>query len=237
MTRRVSRVLEGRVDDPAAIERSLQYPVCAWHAAGVAWSESADISSNSLRAAHHALRKLDRVTSVLLLPVDEREFWWWVALSTPTDPKIWAEQLQTLHLPIRAALSSCARGVEGFRSSHDDAVAAAAVAKAASHPKIVLHRDVAPVAFLAQDRASASRWVEATLGRLSDDTPSTERLRQTLLVHMRNGGDVHATAHLLFIHRNTVNYRLNRAEELLPRPLSESRLDVALALEYRNWFG
>ena len=44
-------------------------------------------------------------------------------------------------------------------------------------------------------------------------------------------------AEALFTHRNTVLTRLNRAEQLLPRPLEENSLAVAVALEVVHWRG
>ena len=45
------------------------------------------------------------------------------------------------------------------------------------------------------------------------------------------------TSEVLYTHRNTVIRRLARAEELLPRPLDESLLDVGVALEVLRWRG
>ena len=45
------------------------------------------------------------------------------------------------------------------------------------------------------------------------------------------------TAEALYTHRNTVIRRLARADDLLPRPLDESLLDVGVALEVLRWRG
>ena len=39
------------------------------------------------------------------------------------------------------------------------------------------------------------------------------------------------------LHKNTVHYRIRKAEEILGRPLQESRLDVELALSACRWLG
>jgi DNA-binding PucR family transcriptional regulator len=45
------------------------------------------------------------------------------------------------------------------------------------------------------------------------------------------------TANRLFTHRNTVLRRLDRAAKLLPRPLEEDIVHVAVALEVFHWRG
>jgi DNA-binding PucR family transcriptional regulator len=49
-------------------------------------------------------------------------------------------------------------------------------------------------------------------------------------VFLQSGGSFTATAERLFLHRNTVQYRIRQAEERRGRPFSESRFDVELAL-------
>ena len=39
------------------------------------------------------------------------------------------------------------------------------------------------------------------------------------------------------LHKNTVHYRIRKAEEILGRPVQESRLDVELALSACRWLG
>ena len=43
------------------------------------------------------------------------------------------------------------------------------------------------------------------------------------------------TADEVYAHRNTVFHRIQRAEELLPRPLSISGVEVGVALELQRW--
>ena len=41
----------------------------------------------------------------------------------------------------------------------------------------------------------------------------------------------------LYTHRNTLLRRLARADELLPRPLADNVVDVAVALDVLRWRG
>lgn len=233
--RRVSRVLAGEVDDEHAVEQLLGHPVSGLQLAGVAWA-STPLTQDQLGAVHRALQRLRPLHSVLFLPADERELWWWMFPGQPVDPEVWAEELDRLKLPVRMAISNPAQGLAGFRGTHRDARSAAEVARATDHPRIVLYRDVAPVTFLADQHDAARDWVTTTLGGLAAPGGAAARLRQTLRVFLRTGGNAQETADVLFLHRNTVLYRINKAAQLLPRPLTDSRLDVALALEYESWF-
>ena len=55
--------------------------------------------------------------------------------------------------------------------------------------------------------------------------------------YLRLQSNASRTAEALFTHRNTVLARLNRAEQLLPRPLEENSQAVAVALEVVHWRG
>ena len=64
-----------------------------------------------------------------------------------------------------------------------------------------------------------------------------ERLRETARAFLVTGGSHTAAAEMLHLHKNTVQYRVQRVEELLGRPLRESRLEVELALLACHWMG
>jgi len=50
-------------------------------------------------------------------------------------------------------------------------------------------------------------------------------------------GNYKTTAERLVLHKNTVQYRIRKAEESLGRPVSENRQDVELALQVSYWLG
>jgi hypothetical protein len=77
--------------------------------------------------------------------------------------------------------------------------------------------------------------VHETLGDLAIDSTRNEGLRDTARVFLQTGGSYTATAERLFLHRNTAQYRVRRAEEVRGRPLRDGRLDVELALLACHW--
>jgi DNA-binding PucR family transcriptional regulator len=87
-------------------------------------------------------------------------------------------------------------------------------------------------------------WVLSTLAGLAADDEQHARLRETLLVFLQSGGSYKATAEQLTLHKNTVQYRIRKAEESLGRPVKRDgeaggadRHDVELALQVSRWLG
>ena len=80
-------------------------------------------------------------------------------------------------------------------------------------------------------------WVAETLGPLADDDENSARLRDTLRVFLRENGSYKATAERLVLHKNTVQYRVRKAEESLQHPVVQDRLRIELALLAAHWLG
>jgi len=73
--------------------------------------------------------------------------------------------------------------------------------------------------------------------RIALTSERNDGLRDTARVFLQSGGSYTATADQLFLHRNTVQYRIRQAEELRGRPFADGRLDVELALLACHWLG
>ncbi len=158
-----------------------------------------------------------------------RELWGWIA--TTEDPVLDLTTVEEyvagagLHL----AMGRPCHGPTAFRTSHLQAVAAQRIgprAAAACHD----YRAVELVGLLGDGeltRAMVRRVADALVGVGKSDAA----LRTTALAYLRAGQSVDAAAELLFVHPNTVRYRLARAEELLGHRISQdaARLEVCLA--------
>jgi DNA-binding PucR family transcriptional regulator len=90
---------------------------------------------------------------------------------------------------------------------------------------VVSFSSVSLLATLSQDSSRVRRFVARELGELAADDPSTRTLRNYL--ETRNA---QATASQLVIARNTVAYRLRRAEELRGMRTDERQLELWVAL-------
>jgi DNA-binding PucR family transcriptional regulator len=102
---------------------------------------------------------------------------------------------------------------------------------------VVTYGEVAPVAMMLGSADLLRSWVLTTLGQLATDDEHHARLRETLLVFLDTGGSYKATAERLVLHKNSVQYRIHKAEESLGRPVADHRHDVELALQATHWLG
>jgi DNA-binding PucR family transcriptional regulator len=70
------------------------------------------------------------------------------------------------------------------------------------------------------------------LGRLATESTVLQRSLHAFLAH---GCSITQTAEALGTHRNTLLRRLERAQDLLPVPLADHRIQIAAALELLIW--
>ncbi len=133
---------------------------------------------------------------------------------------------------IRVAIGTSGHGLEGFRRSHDEAVQAAHVASLAGGTvgPVTSYKRVELVSLLASDLPRARAFVVSRLGRLAGPGEPAARLRDTVLAFLTVGGSSTRAAKQLYIHQNTVGYRIRRAEDLLGRSVSEDPIELTCAL-------
>jgi DNA-binding PucR family transcriptional regulator len=146
---------------------------------------------------------------------------------------------------LRIAFGGAAAGIEGFRATHRQALLTQRVALvgrdsapgAAGRVTAYTQPEVAAASLLATDLEQARMLVRGTLGALAIDDPPRARLRATLLAFLSTACNYTATAELLTMHKNSVKYRISRAEEERGAPIDDDRLEVELALVACRWFG
>ena len=145
--------------------------------------------------------------------------------------------------PSAALLQDCAHGtavVFGMSAATDEVSLSRAVDEAAISATIGLEHGgdgevypysrVYPEAALRSDPAALSRFQAASLGRLRDHPEILETIRLYLL----SGRSVGTTARLVHKHRQTVVYRLRRAEELLGCDLADAEVVFRLEAAVRT---
>ncbi|MDO4594658.1 MAG: helix-turn-helix domain-containing protein [Tissierellia bacterium] len=81
-------------------------------------------------------------------------------------------------------------------------------------------------------------FYETTLKKLSEDSPQKAELRETLRVWLFNQTNMQQTAKQLYLHRNTVNYRIEKCKDILESdlkdPLELFNLEIALNLSIED---
>jgi hypothetical protein len=242
-TARIRDLLAGERIELDAAECTLGYRLRQYHAGLVCWAGDAtgtgDEISRLERAVGHVAAQAACSGDPLFLPYDESSAWAWLPLGIRDTFDAAAASTADLPGDLHFAFGDVARGTAGFRLTHQQAVAAQAVALAAGPPaaRVVAFGEVAPVAMMLGGTELLRAWVATTLGGLATDDEQHARLRETLLLFLQTGGSYKTAAERLMLHKNTVQYRIHRAEESLGRPVSENRQDVELALRATHWLG
>jgi DNA-binding PucR family transcriptional regulator len=242
---RVRALLDGDQVDVDAAEAILGYRLRQHHVGVVCWLGDA-------AAGGDALTRLDQATTEVavqagcegrpvFLPQDESCAWAWLPLGARDTFAVPAAHRSATRAGsgIRFAFGAPGVGVAGFRRTHRQAVGAQAVALAAGPAgrRLTSFAEVAPLALMASSVELLRPWVLETLGSLADDDDQHARLRDTLRVFLQENGSYKATAERLILHKNSVQYRVRKAEEALGHPLDEHRLQVELALLASQWLG
>ncbi|HTN78974.1 MAG TPA: helix-turn-helix domain-containing protein [Acidimicrobiales bacterium] len=236
---RVRDLLRGRPVDIADAEHALGYRLRRSHVGVVLWIDNGSVEA--LPRLRHFARALGQAVRCddegLFVAHDERSAWAWMPTKVDiahTDELI---EVAKAEKTVSIAIGAPNRDVEGFRRTHQQAVSAQSVARAAGtdHAQITPFDEVAPIAMLCADLDAARAWVHDALGGLAVDTTRNAGLRETARVFLETGGSYTATAEQMFLHRNTAQYRVKQAEEVRGRPLRDRRLDVELALVACQW--
>jgi hypothetical protein len=240
----VRALLQGEPVDLDASEPILGYRLRQHHVGLVCWLRDPEPGGRALARLERATIELASQTQCqgrpIFLPQDESCAWAWLPLgakNTFTPP---TRRGRARSEPgISFAFGAPGAGVAGFRRTHRQALGAHAVALAAgpSGQRMTSFAEVAPLALMASSTELLRSWVIETLGSLADDDDHNATLRDTLRVFLQENGSYKATAERLILHKNSVQYRVRKAEEALGHPLHEHRLHVELALLASQWLG
>ena len=130
------------------------------------------------------------------------------------------------------ALGEPARGLDGWRLTHQQAQAALAVALRRPR-RCTRYIDVALLATALKDQALAGALIEVYLAPLDRQRDGGVVLRRTLRAYLAAGRNVSSAAAALGVTRSTVESRLHTVEQSLGRllPACLAELEVALGLE------
>jgi len=242
---KITSLLEARTGDLSgrvnAIETALGYELDrTGHLAAVFWCE-AD-GAGRLTALERRMPRLaaavGAVRSPLVVAPDAATLWVWFPVGTQVEASsqtVTAAVTEALAAvpEVYAAFGDQAPGADGFRHSHQQARQAQVLAHAAdprARLRVTVPALLGPVALLALEPGSAAGWVWSALGELAVDDDAHARMRDTLWAYLSSGSSLATAAAELHLHKNTIQYRVRKAEEARGRPLSDGRLDVEVAL-------
>lgn len=241
----VLHLLRGDRVDPGAAERTLGYQLTGRRHLGlIAWTGPEATPTSATPGLSRFIRdlagRLGTPAGPLFMPRDQVTGWAWLPLggTVPTTEQLRAA-VRELRGDVLVAVGEPDTGLAGFRRTHQQARQVRAVLLAAERtaPGLTVFGEVGPVALLCGDLPATKAWVGETLGRLARDDDAHARLRETLRVFLATGGSYQEAARQLSLHRNSVHYRVRKAEQALGRPVASARLDVELALRACQWLG
>jgi len=238
---RIRDLLSGERVNVSATEAALGYRLRQYHVGVVCWAGEPAAAAGTITRLEHAISQVAGKAACpdpVFLPRDVSSAWAWLPLGIRDTFDAAEASVADVDGDIRLAFGDAAKGITGFRLTHRQAMAAQAVALAlGGGPRAVAFGEVAPVAMMLGSADLLRAWVLSTLAGLAADDEHHARLRETLLVFLHSGGSYKATAERLMLHKNTVQYRIRKAEESLGRPVGGNRHDVELALRASHWLG
>lgn len=175
-----------------------------------------------------------RVASQVVVPGLDHEQWAWLSADVPfgTDHVAVIAELLDQHGHPTGGVGRSRPGRAGWCRSLADARDALRIARLRPCGRRVVAFDgVRLTALLSADLERARSFVRDELGELAADQPAMAELRTTLRAYFECEQSLVKTASRLFLHRNTVVYRLRRIEQVLGRPVGERALELHAALD------
>jgi hypothetical protein len=228
----VHALLAGELTPAAKASAALGYDVAHRHIGFILWADPAAPNPGDAGALEGVAAAVGHALGdgpCMLVPIGNWVVWGWITADSTDRPP-------TKRLPLpggtRAALGEPADGLGGFVRTHEEAAAARRVASLLGRRAgiAVRYRNVALLALLSADPLAATQFVESELGELAGDNDSMARLRATLQVYFDENASPVRTSRRLHVNKNTVVYRVTKAEEILGRGLLERRQELEAAL-------
>ncbi|MGW4593397.1 PucR family transcriptional regulator [Amycolatopsis thermoflava] len=228
----VRAVLETEGLDLTSAEEMLSISLRGWHLAAVIWMlpGASDPGAVTLQAAAGMLAAAAG-RAPLLVSADEQTLWAWI--SSAGKPAVDLERLESdlrTRPAVRVAVGEPSTGLSGFRQTFQEAQRARGVAMAGDAGAVTRYTDVALASLLIDRVPDVRAWAGRVLGDLLRDDENMARLRETVQVFLDTGGSFTDAAARMHVHKNTVHYRVRKAEEVLGHPLSQNRLHIEVAL-------
>ncbi|MEH3140971.1 MAG: helix-turn-helix domain-containing protein [Mycobacterium kyogaense] len=210
--------------------RVLGYDLNRWHLGIIVWTgPTASVEPAQLKTVAAETLAAAGCASTLVHPIGAQRVWAWGSrTTTPPDAVI-----PTAPPPhgIRVAIGTAGAGVEGFGETHRRAAEVARIGSMSTSPGCVFrYQDLDIVAMLSTDLSAAREFVARELGDLAGSTEAVRTVRHTLKCYLDRDRSLAGAASDLQVARNTVAYRVQRAEQLRGRPTTIRRLHLHAAL-------
>ncbi|WP_415977236.1 PucR family transcriptional regulator [Rhodococcus sp. 077-4] len=233
----IDEILADRNRDVVSLSNRLRYNLNRDHVGIIVSTDgkSGGPTAPDLTEIVVAIARANAAESYLSHPLGAHEVAGWFALRRSARGEVVVDEGGRLNrlAGVRVAVGDAMSGLEGFRSTHEQARRARSVADlsgAAGSSSVTHYRDVALIALCVNDIEHAARFVAHTLGRLAGDDEAMRQRARTLGVYLSLNRSRAATASALSVHPNTVSYRVRQAEEALGRTIEVEPVHLGIAL-------
>lgn len=233
---KVQAALSGKSADADDVGRALGFPLTTRHVGAVLWcGQDADEPDRLARLERQVSRlatALHTPWAPLFVAPDASTIWAWFPI-TDADVGTVTSRLEEPDETIRVSFGEPAVGLAGFRTTHQQARQAQSLALAADpavQRAVTAYGELGPLALVAAEVPAIGTWVQSVLGALADDDEGSARMRDTIWAYLYSGSSLNTAAAELHLHKNTIQYRIRKAEDARGRPLSDGRIDVEVAL-------
>jgi hypothetical protein len=229
----VRAILAGRPIDEEVASRRLGYELGRHHTAMRVASSGSEIRGLE-RAVDEAAAALGAGQPLVVASGAARFDVWCGSFGAPAT-----DGLERYEPPpgVLVSFGTPGRGLTGFRSSHIEALQAARIGSLVGGAAVTSYAKVELISLLAGDLVRARSFVLRELGPLASTAEPAERLRETVLAFIASRGSATRAAKELYVHQNTVAYRVKRAEEMLGRKVTERPIELTCALTLANALG
>jgi DNA-binding PucR family transcriptional regulator len=225
-------ILDGAPIPRKRAEARLGYALTGPHTAAVIWS---DDSAGDMARLDGAAEALGHAAGVRPLTIFASTATRWVWIPGRSISIVALHDSIESMPDIRVAIGPSANNIDGFRRSHFDAITTQQMmARLNSPQRVAQFADVELVALITADTDRATDFVHNTLGNFE---AADSELQESVRVFVEEQCNASRAATRIYTHRNTLLRRLARADELLPRPLAECSVNVAVALNVLRWRG
>lgn len=241
----VQAILRGELVDAGTASSRLGYPVNGFNTALVLSTDEVSPSGDddSTAALENAVQLFGTAIGAhraLSVISGSRGLWAWlsceVAPDATTIKHTFARHcLNGLHI----AVGDPGPELAGFRLSHQQALAAQAASEChEANPSLIHYADIEIAHLLSGQPDAARTLVLRELRGLTGTDSTSVELRDTLHTYLGGHRSPEVAARKLGVHKNTVRYRINKIEEILGHPITDSnRLKLEIALEYSATYG
>ncbi len=232
----VREILSGSLTDPREASARLGgHPISGYQTAVVLHTAEDAVISELPQATARMAGTLGLRNPLIVHP-GGRDLWAWFASADLPDLTRLQEATGWLaEREIVATVGSPGSGLDGFASSHHEALVSQKISLRNARPAPITYFADVELMALIGDGADMRRFVHRVLGRLTSTDDQVARLRMTVQALLATG-NVEAAAQRLTVHKNTVRYRIERAEELMGRRLAEASTEIEVALRCHETF-